>query len=108
MGSCPKYRREKAHTGSTLIHEVVLPKEQYPKQVYKFLFLLKQRNSTAYNEKLESTYVKAHYISKKERYKKVVESRGGRSEDRLATAPRPYSSPVLLHAHGSGSKRNPT
>ena len=135
-GSCSKYRWGKTHARSTPIHEVVLPKEQYPKQVDKFPFLLKQRDSTAYNEKLESAYVKAHYITKKERYerirrsrrgstderlaskanhitkkeryKRIRESRGGGSEERLATAPRPYSSSMLLHAHDSGSKRNPT
>ena len=44
----------------------MLPKEQYLKHVNKFPFLLKQRNSTAYNRKMESAYVKAHYIIEKE------------------------------------------
>ena len=36
------------------------------------IFLLKQRDSTVYNEKLESVCVKAHYITKKKgRYKRI-------------------------------------
>ena len=63
--SCSKYRRGKTHAWSTPIHKVVLPKAQYSRHVNKFPSLLKQRNSTAYSEKLESAYVKAHYIIEK-------------------------------------------
>ena len=63
--SCSKYHWRK-HTWSTPIHKVVLQKkEKYSKQVNKFPFLLKQKNSTAYNEKLESVYIKANYIIEK-------------------------------------------
>ena len=44
----------------------------------------------------------------KEKYKKAGESQGGMSEERLATAPRPYSSPAPLPAHNSGSQKDPT
>ena len=53
--------------GAHSFTKLYCPKDRHLKQVNKFLFLLKQRSSTAYNEKLESAYVKAHYTSKKEK-----------------------------------------
>lgn len=73
------------------------PIDQRLKHANQFPFLLQRRNSTKYNEKLESAYIKAYYRSKKKKNTRKLEKaeevcrRKGRLQLRdLILPPRSY------------------